>query len=466
MKKKFAIFLFGFISMTVCAASAVMIPVMDRNPEIFSAEFLKIRGVGKTEFLKLMEEKEKKVPENRRKACMKAFRKHVGTFAPDWFEEFSGMDKALGLPADTYLAYLAYSTWQEPERHECTSWIVMPELTRDKRVLIHKNRDSSEKEHAPVFRRTPGKIGWIGSCSRASAFPAMGVNEKGLVVIMNNADLCDQWNTSGLSTPMIARILLENCSTPDEAAALLEKIGRDGAYSHGKTGSIFFFADAKKAGIVELAETRSIYVPFEFGYLIRANSWRLPGITALSKKTSKQLEGDAFREYLVRDGILEAIRKGGCGAEDFFSIARIRGGCLEEERFPVCWDHSNSFGTFEIDPEFPELTTLYLASGPPRNMIAVPIPVGAFALPVDMFSGKWTAMGFAFKQKAGMDHPKSAELSAVENKLCSEYRSVREQARILLRKGDRKGASGLLRNALSAQFARAEESFEKISQGK
>ncbi len=466
MKKSSAILLCGLTAVTACAADAAMIPVMDQKPEIFSAEFLRIRGVGKTEFLKLMAEKEKKVLKNRRKACVEAFRKHVETFAPDWFEEFSGMDQALGLSADTYLAYLAYGAWQEPERPECTSWIVMPELTKSKRLLIHKNRDSSEKEHAPVFRRAPGKIGWIGSCARASAFPAMGVNEKGLVVIMNNADPCDQWNTSGLSTPMIARILLENCSTPDEAAALLEKIGKAGAYSHGKTGSIFFFADAKKAGIVELAAARSIYVPFEFGYLIRANSWRLPGIAALSKKTSKQLEGDAFREYLVRDGILEAIRKGGCEAEDFFSISRTRGGCLEEDRFPVCWDNSNSFGTFEIDPEFPELTTLFLASGPPRNMIAVPIPVGAFALPADMLSGKWTAMGFAFKQKAGMDHPKSAELAAVENKLCPEYRVVREQARILLRKGDRKGAAELLRNTLSAQFARAKEAFEKISQGR
>lgn len=204
MKKRICGFLCGLVSMTVYAADAVMIPVMNQKPEIFSAEFLRIRGIGRQELLKLMEGKKKLVPENRRKACMESLRQHVETFAPDRFEEFSGMDRA-------------------------------PEL------------------------------------------------------------------------------------------------------------------------------------------------------------------------------------------------------------FP-------SFSTFEIDMEFPELTTFFLASGPPRNMTAIPIPVGAFALPEDMVSGKWTATGFAFKQKAGMDHTKREEPAAVENKLCSEYRIVREQARSLLRKGKRAEASGLLRN--------------------
>ena len=94
-----------------------------------------------------------------------------------------------------------------------------------------------------------------------------------------------------------------------------------------------------------------------------------------------------------------------------------------------------SFAIFEIDMGFSELTTFFLASGMPQKMIAIPPSVGAFALPEDMFSGKWTATGFAFKQKAGMDHTKLTELSAVENELCSEYRIVREQARIVLYKG-------------------------------
>ena len=107
-----------------------------------------------------------------------------------------------------------------------------------------------------------------------------------------------------------------------------------------------------------------------------------------------------------------------------------------------------SFAIFEIDMGFSELTTFFFAFGMQQKMIAIPPSVGAFALPEDMFSGKWTATGFAFKQKAGMDHTKLTELSAVENELRSEYRIVREQARIVLCKGERAEASGLLRNTV------------------
>jgi len=260
------------------AAELLRFTVQDTDN--FALEYIKNRNLSKEVFMEEYTKKLGKLSASERQCRNDAFIEHVKKFAPEWLSEFSSMDRALALPDGHYLSLLAAQNWQEPEKHECTSWIMMPDLTKDKNLLIHKNRDSKATKHAPAWVKRPGKIGWVGSCSLLSPFPLMGINEKGLAVMMNNADAYDGWNTSGLPTPMITRIMLENCSTCQEAASLLEKILAEKAYYHGKTGSIFFLAEPELAGVYEFSATKSAYFPFTFGYAIRANTWQLPGMVA------------------------------------------------------------------------------------------------------------------------------------------------------------------------------------------
>ncbi len=442
--------------------SAELLYFSEQNADSFALAYSKNRNLSKETF---MEESAKtlakiSVSESQRRNAV--FIEHVQKFAPEWLLEFSSLDRALALPEGHYLSLLAAQTWQEPEPHECTSWIVMPDLTQNKNILIHKNRDSKATKHAPAWVKKPGKIGWFGTCSLLFPFPVAGINEKGLAVMMNNADAYDGWNNSGLSTPMIARIILENCGTCQEAADLLDKIIAEKAYYHGKTGSIFLFAEAEIGGIYELSATRSVYLPFSFGYAIRANTWELPGMVALSKKTAKQMAGDDFREYQVRDALMAAIKRGGVEAEDCFAASRLRGDNLAKHCFPVCWNNSTAFATCEIDREFPELHTLYLASGPSRNTIAIPIPLGAYALPSKMFSGEWTALAQEFKRKAGIDHDKLPEIEKIEKELCADYHVAREKARLLLREGEKTATRDLLQKTLARHFSQAEKAYAKI----
>lgn len=441
---------------------AELLRFTEQDTDSFALEYIKNRKLSKEIFMEEYTGKLAKLSASERQRRNTAFIEHVQKFAPEWLSEFSSMDRALALPDGHYLSLLAAQNWQEPEQHECTSWIVMPDLTKDKNLLIHKNRDAEATKHAPTWVKRPGKIGWLGSCSPLSPFPLMGVNEKGLVAMMNNADAYDGWNSSGLSTPMITRIILENCGTCQEAAGLLDKILAEKAYYHGKTGSIFFFAEPKLAGVYEFSANRSAYFPFTFGYAIRANTWQLPGMVALSKKTATQVAGDDFREYQVRDALMAAVKRGGIEVEDCFAASRLRGGDLTKQLFPVCWANSTAFASFEIDREFPELHTMYLASGPSRNTIVIPIPIGAAALPAKMFSGEWTALAQDFKAKAGMDHDKLPEIEKVEKELCANYRSVKEEARMLLRQGKKQEAITLLQNTLGKHFALAEKAYNKI----
>lgn len=303
---------------------------------------------------------------------------------------------------------------------------------------------------------------WLGSCHINMPFPLMGINAAGLAVAMNNADAYDGWNNCGLNTSMIARIILENCANVDEAAELLEKIRLAGAYYHKKTGSMLFLADRQKAYLSEFCALASQFAVMEFGYVIRANSWRLPGVTALSKHGSKHLANDAFREYQVRDVLNEAMRHGGVRVEDCFAASRLRGGDVKAGVFPVCWESSTAFATCQPDAEFPELSTFYLASGPPRNSVVIAVSFAAQALPLEMYTGNWTAKAQRFKAEAGMDHNKMPEIERLEQELLQEYRLVRERARVLLRENNPGQAQKIMRENLAGQLAKAEKFFDGL----
>jgi len=448
----------------LCAAEPpAFVPAFDLSEPQGAALFAGIRQLRGSQIEQATLKAQTKLSAKTQAESVTAFKKHVQRFAPEWLREFENLDAALKMRSGSVLTLLALRCHAEPERHECTSWVVTPELTCDKRLLLHKNRDASEKFHAPAFIHTKGRFAWVGSCTELFPFPLMGVNEKGLAVAMNNADRYSNWNTSGLDSTMMARILLEQCATADEAAKLLETMRKEGAYVHGKTGSMFFCADAKKAALIELCAHHSQTVFFDFGYMIRANVWHLPGMTGISQAPAAVFAGDAFREYQVRDSLRKAMASGGVTPENCFAVSRLRGGDLKQEKYPVCWDHSTSFATFEMDPEFPELATCYLASGPSRNMVVIPIPFGAGALPADMVSGSWTRRGVEFKKNAGMDHDKLPQMTALEENLCRDYRKVRLEAAKLLRAGKKEQACLLLRRNLLRQFEFSMMEFAKIT---
>lgn len=425
--------------------------------------FTRARSYSGEELLSLLRGQREKYSLQERQFALSEMIRHLKNFAPEWLREFENIDAALGIPENSMLELMSLAHLVQ-DKLDCTSWIVTPELTAAGKMLLHKNRDSAYSPHAPMLFRTPGKLSWIGSCSHFTPFPLMGLNEKGLAVAMNSGESCSKWNRSGFGTPMMARLILENCTTPEEADKLVKELLKGGAYSHGRTGSIFFYANASRGGLTELCAGRSQYISFDFGYMIRANAWHLPGMTAMSRQSSRSImDKNLIREYMVRDGLNAAADAGGVTPEVCLSITRSRGRMLPAEQIPVCRPTTIASGTFEIDGEFPELSTFYHLSGPARNTIALPLFAGAGVLPGELVSVRWTRRAAAFKEKRGIDHVLLPRLEEVEKKLFKEHDAVGGKAKELFKKGCGEEARKLLKEHTLALFETASRSFEEIT---
>ena len=426
--------------------------------------FTTARAIRKENILSAVADWEQKLSSSVQKFAVEGMKKHILDFAPGWLTEFENMDAALELPENTILKLQSFNHLVQAEQLDCTSWIVAPELTANNRMLLHKNRDSQYKPHAPLSFHTPGKFAWSGSCSQFSPNPLMGINEKGLAVAMNSGESCEKWNPTGFGTPMMARLVLENCATPDEAAALIRELLKAKAYSHVKCGSIFFYANAEYAGITELCAERSNYVSFDFGYMIRANAWHLPGMTGMSTQASKfNLERNTIREFMVRDGLNERIAAGGVTPADCIAITRNRGRLLPPEHTPVCRPTTISSGVFEIDKEFPELSSFYHLSGPARNTLSLPLFANAGIFAEELVSGAWTARAENFKNHRGMDHVLLPVMEELEKELFNRHAAAEEWAKELLRSGKRAEALQVMQDHNLAQFEFASREFaEKL----
>ena len=94
----------------------------------------------------------------------------------------------------------------EDDDHECTSWIVMPELTGGKSMMIHKNRDASSDRLQLYKGAEPGKNSWISISNLDSKLAYAGLNDKGLAVAMNSGDPTEFYSDkTGFYTPQICR---------------------------------------------------------------------------------------------------------------------------------------------------------------------------------------------------------------------------------------------------------------------
>ena len=375
-------------------------------------------------------------------------RNNLKKFAPYLLEECSEIDQAMQWRKDTMLSYIAsgikYPDFSAPPPHECTSWMAMPELTADGNILLHKNRDSGVRYLNALRVAVPGKFSWTGIGNRCSLYPAMGINEKGLVVVMNAGNASDNYNSSGLGTIVISRIILENCSTAQEAVEMVENIIKSGGYYHGKTGSIWFIADTGNGFIIENdAKYMEAQKLKSHTLAIRANTWRFAGMLAFSKQKTADMIGNHYREYAVRDRLFENGRKN-ITVSDSISAARKRTTDGGKEIYPPCGTATNSAATFVIDREFPSfLSTAYIAFGPPRHTVFIPVPVCATKLPDALLDGTFCHDAVYRGRRTGLDLPVD-KYEKLEKEMFRNNSEALKTARKLLKSGDSKGAKQIV----------------------
>ena len=394
----------------------------------------------------------KETPEEYSESLYEKYLANLKKFAPHHLVEYEELEKTYGLPPGSwskkfYYNYLIHCFGENVERpeHECTSWNVVKELTETHQNFHHKNRDSNSKNIVLLHRAVPGKYAFTAIADRAVFYANCGMNEMGLAVSMNSGDETAEYNLSGFSTPLMARILLEECATGEEAIAKLKELLESGAYFHGKKGSIWHITDPDNAYVAEHNAKHIAVHKVTHGIGIRANTWEYPEMIPYSDNTLENRLNSITRAQSVRRIVMDegwqCHRK--VRLQDMFAGARCRTFC-DTGRAP-CAKNTNSATTITLDKEFPRfLSTAWFAPGPPRHTVFIPVPMAVEKLPDELLDGSFCDGIFARAEKTGLDVPLFGVL-ALEEELISTQLTVTEKARLLLREGKEKEAEELLK---------------------
>ena len=383
-------------------------------------------------------------------------------FAPHLLEESRRIDRIFNWKPDTHLAILLFGRKkaaavpaEKNPAHECTSWAAMPDMTGGKTVILHKNRDSGRKNLTVMRRAVPGKHSWIGSGSVESFYPTQGMNDCGLVVIMNSGDPVAAVNNSlyGLGTPVICRILLEECATADKAVELLAGIIGNKAYSHGKAGSIWLIGDADNVYIAENHARKIEIKAVKSGFAIRANAFHFPEMQKYSLLPGKSFIRQRRREFTVYDYLVNKQwrRNGMVTPADFAAASRIDR--MDGDGYPPCGDKTIAGSTFVIDREFPDLlSTAYMVISFPRTSCYLPVPQSVQDIPEAILNGSLSRYSFELKDKK-MPLLEADEFAALEKRLRDRHAAAVEKARMLLRHGKNSSARTDAARILNDAFA-------------
>ena len=303
--------------------------------------------------------------------------------------------------------------------------------------MLHKNRDSDVVK-LKFYRRNPrGKNAWmaLGDAGRVTA--NMGLNDKGVAIVMNCGDPSDGTSEGpGASTPVIARTALEECATAAAAVEKIREFVETKRYRHGKRGSIWFVADAREAWIAENDSLRFAAHRVEGDFDIRANAWHFPEMIPFSQQTPEGLVNYCRREIAVRDLLFGRGTKYAPPVTVEMISAASRIPVLPEAPacYPLCGKRTNSAATIAADCEFPEsLSAMYVAFGPPRYTLYLPVPFLLKTIPEALTSGRFSDAVFA-RRETGEELPEKKR-DALEKKMNRHHREAVEKARKLLRKG-------------------------------
>ena len=416
----------------------------------------------------LIERTEKYTPEKWAMRFIKQ-REALEKFAPWILDEFKQIDQAMGWPEGFSEKKSCYGVKNKvpPPEHECTSWAAMPDITDTKCVMIHKNRDSSISRLAVYRHQTPGKNAYIGCGAYGSLFPASGVNEKGVAIIMNAGDTTDDVHQYGLSTPQMLRIALECCDNAKDAVALLKKMALAGAYSRPDCGSLWYVADPNTAFVMEMALHRVEYQEIKSGFSIRANEWHFPPMRAISKDGPGMMAYSLRREIAVQKLLmLEAYRKNGVLTQKDVAIAsRFRPDTADAKKLftekemqhviRLCGDRTISGSTFVLDKEFPEvLTTAWIACGHIWHSIYIPYPITLTDFPKPIANGTYADAVFQrfwkYKYKTSLD-----DTFKIEEEIRQAYNAAVDKARELLRQNRKDEAVKLLNDTFAQNWEKA-----------
>ena len=353
------------------------------------------------------------------------------------------------------LVFSAVRAWDIADVTGDTSWLVRSSGAASGKALIHTCREAGaaqpfqveHKDGALVIKDAQGKC-----------FAAL--NRYGVAVLFSEGDPnTDAEPAQPLAGSQVITALATAGKTAEQALAEVKKIFAAGRISGGQ---ILFIADAKRAFVVECSPRHFAAQELTRAFCVYANSWKLPGMDEASTAVSIR----AYTVYQKEWAASELLRRfrtahNGITVADSIAVSRFDKNDLNADEFTKARDprdgkskieisvhNDKSAGGFilEVDGEFPEfLSCVYMAQGAPRRAVYLPIPLGAATIP-QFAAPAATSFG-----------PRDPRIVDFEANLLKEFAAAREEARKLLRSGQRDEAAKLLKDNLVRQAAQAGE---------
>ncbi|MCQ2380309.1 MAG: C45 family peptidase [Victivallaceae bacterium] len=338
--------------------------------------------------------------------------------------------------------------------HECTSWLVFSDLTKNNTNILHKNRDAKYRNLMPITSPADSARKWIGLGDGSAEYVGkesvcMGMNVSGLAAVVNSGEPSVEHSYPGakMGTPAILRAVLSGCDTAAQAVEKLRAVVTERKYSHGQKGPIFFFMDMKEAEVVEVTANRCSVQRYDHGYAFRANIWHNPDMASVADNPAPGWLNSCNRELMVMRDLNRAYRAN--GRITTWDILEMSRDTVTPEKSPIqrtlCSKSTNSASTLEIDLAYPDvLSTGYFLIGAPRHTICVPVPVCVGKLHPVMADLRWSTAAWASFDANGFGAELPAAWLEFEKLSLADYKKAQDEARKLLAEGKRDAAVRLL----------------------
>ena len=367
--------------------------------------------------------------------------------------EDSAIETALNWPKGDF-------TWHNNRfyaRTGCTSWFIHPSCSSSGSAILQKNRDYTGQNliSCRLYRAMPGRFKVLTTGDLWSSGAGAVMNEKGVMITQNDGrDWEKQSRRVSVGSTFLLRYLAEHCASAEAALAKLKEF-----YSCGimRDGDIYFIADPRTGYVVEATANHVVHAEIPFGFEARANNYILPGLRSLGHQPQEHFLSGANRRYTAGEFLRTRLQENGrISPLDLMDLARHRDAEQETKQFrQICMKNTIASTMMVPDAMFPQyLSAAFVAIGPPRHTIFLPIPMAATQIPADLTNGSWGAKAFSLQDKLGLDHHKLAEFKKLEKMQTEEFFTVREQARKLLLCGKIKEAVALLDQCFIRQYQR------------
>ena len=360
-------------------------------------------------------------------------------------------------------------TWHNNKfyaRPGCTSWIIASDVSSTGSCIVQKNRDYTGQNLLTfrLFRAAPGRyrIAVVGDLWNTGAGAAM--NEKGLMIVQNDG-------TSRYGHPakvnvgctFILRYIAERCADLQEAAKVLKKFHDTGLV---RSSSIYLLADLNSGMILEGTAVKYAAADVVSGFEVRANNYLLPGMRMISSRSKKSFLNGASRRFDASEFLRTTLAaKGKISPADLMKLARLHDPEQAKAGFrQVCIKNTLAGTMFVPDKMYPQyLSATFVALGPTRHTVFLPVPMGISAVPESLTNGVWGRKALELAKKLPFEHSRLPEFEKLENKFISEFFDVREKARLLLLAGKRNEAVKLLDEVFRRHYTQANQFLDRLN---